>query len=90
MQKAGRDSSSRKPLLVVADDDPAARVRLENELVRRYGADYAVRGCATEEMTVTLDRARLGDDVAIVSARASGAELLASSAPASRRHGGRC
>jgi thioredoxin reductase (NADPH) len=76
-------SVRRKPLFVVADDDPAARVRLEDELVRRYGADYAVRGCATEEMTVTLDRARaLGDDVAVVLASGErGAELLASVRP---------
>ena len=73
-------SPQRKPLLVVADDDPLARARVEDELVRRYGADYAVRGCATEEMTATLDRARAaGEDLAVVLATGErGAELLAS------------
>jgi len=37
-------AAAQKPLLVVADDDPAARTRVEEELERRYGADYAVRG----------------------------------------------
>ena len=82
--------SPRKPLLVVADDDLAARARIEDELVRRYGADYAVRGCATEEITVTLERAHaLGHDVAVVLASGErGAELLASVRsrfPAARR-----
>jgi thioredoxin reductase (NADPH) len=75
---------------VVADDDPPARARVEEELGRRYGADYAVHGCATEEMTETLDNARAaGDDVAVVLASgARGAELLAtvrSRFPAARR-----
>ncbi len=51
-------AAAQKPLLVVADDDPAARTRVEEELERRYGADYAVRGCATAEMRSVLERAR--------------------------------
>ena len=83
-------SVRRKPLLVVADDDATARARIEDELARRYGADYAVRGCATEEMTITLEQARAaGDDVAVVlSCGERGAELLASVRsrfPAARR-----
>jgi thioredoxin reductase (NADPH) len=73
------NASSRKPLLVVADDDPADRARIEAELVRRYGADYAVSGCGTRELAETLERSRAaGDDVAIVlAAGPAGAELLA-------------
>lgn len=72
-------SSTRKPLLVVADDDRAARGHVEAELSRRYGADYAVRGCNTAEMEEVLLGAReQGDDAAIVlAAGATGAELLA-------------
>jgi thioredoxin reductase (NADPH) len=83
-------ASPRKPLLVVADDDHAARARIEDELRRRYGADYAVRGCATEEMGATLEQARAaGEEVAVVlGSGVRGAELLASVRglfPAARR-----
>ncbi len=73
------NASSRKPLLVVADDDPADRARIEAELVRRYGADYAVGGCGTTELKETLEHAQAaGDDVAVVlAAGPAGAELLA-------------
>ena len=69
----------RKPLLVVADDDPAERGRVTDELERRYGADYAVSGCTNDELTTILDEAsRNGHEVAVVLAAGErGAELLA-------------
>ena len=36
---------ARTPLLVVADDDPAERGLIEEELERRYGSDYTLRIC---------------------------------------------
>jgi len=64
---------------VVADDDGAERARVEEELERRYCADYAVRGCPTAEMKAVLERAREeGTVVALVLAAGEiGAELLA-------------
>ncbi|MEO5577387.1 MAG: adenylate/guanylate cyclase domain-containing protein [Gaiellaceae bacterium] len=72
-------SSARTPLLVVADDDPAERGLIEEELQRRYGADYTVRICATAELAEVLDAAAAdGDDVALaLAAGKEGAELLA-------------
>ena len=72
-------SQSPKQLLVVADDDPADRGRVEDELRRRYSADYVVRGCSTSDMEDVLEQARQdGDEVAVVlAAGEAGAELLA-------------
>ena len=49
-------TSTRKPLLVVADDDPVERALVLDELSRRYGDDYAVGGCAIAELETTLER----------------------------------
>ena len=72
-------SPPRKPLLVVADDDPAERGLIESELERRYGADYAIRICTTAELESVLDQAEAdGDDVALALATGKeGADLLA-------------
>ncbi|MCP9486587.1 MAG: FAD-dependent oxidoreductase [Gaiellaceae bacterium MAG52_C11] len=71
--------SARKPLLVVADDDPAERRRVTDELARRYGADYTVSGCTNAELMTVLEEARpAGEEVAVVLAAGEpGAELLA-------------
>ena len=83
-------ASTRKPLLVVADDDPADRARVIDELSRRYSGDYAVGGCSIADLETTLDRAAAdGDDVAVCLAVGErGAELLAgvrARFPAARR-----
>ena len=83
-------TSIRKPLLVVADDDPADRARVIDELSRRYSGDYAVGGCSIADLETTLDRAAAdGDDVAVCLAVGErGAELLAgvrARFPAARR-----
>jgi thioredoxin reductase (NADPH) len=82
--------STRKPLLVVADDDPVERALVLDELSRRYSDDYAVGGCAIAELEATLERAQAsGDDVAVcLAAGERGAELLAgvrARFPAARR-----
>ncbi len=71
-------SPARTPLLVVADD-PAERGLIEEELGRRYGADYTIRICATAELESVLDEAEAnGDDVALaLAAGKEGADLLA-------------
>jgi thioredoxin reductase (NADPH) len=71
-------SPARTPLLVVADDDPAERGLIEEELDRRYGADYAIRICTTAELEGVLDQAEAnGDDVALALAAGNeGANLL--------------
>ena len=68
-----------KPLLVVAEDDPDGRAPIEQELGRRYGADYRVRGCAADELDGVLTEAHAaGEEVAVVlAAGEAGAELLA-------------
>ena len=83
-------TSTRKQLLVVADDDPADRARVVDELNRRYSGDYAVGGCSISELELTLDQAAAdGDDVAVCLAVGErGAELLAgvrARFPAARR-----
>ena len=83
-------SSARTTLLVVAEDDPVERDRLMSELTRRYEADYNVRGCATAELTETLEQAHAdNEDVAVVLASGEeGAALLArvrSHFPSARR-----
>ena len=83
-------ASTRKPLLVVADDDPADRARVLDELSRRYSGDYAVGGCTIDELEKTLDQAQAeGDDVAVcLAAGERGAQLLAgvrARFPAARR-----
>jgi thioredoxin reductase (NADPH) len=72
-------SPARTPLLVVADDDPAERGLIEEELDRRYGADYTIRICSTAELAGVLDGAETnGVDVAVALATGTeGAELLA-------------
>ena len=72
-------SPARTPLLVVADDDPAERGLIEEELDRRYGADYTIRICTTAELESVLDEAEAnGDDVALaLAAGKEGADLLA-------------
>ena len=72
-------ASTRKPLLLVADDDPVERALVLDELDRRYGDDYAVEGCAIAELEATLEQAQAsGDDVAVcLAAGERGAELLA-------------
>jgi thioredoxin reductase (NADPH) len=72
-------SPARTPLLVVADDDPAERGLIEEELGRRYGADYTIRICTTAELASVLDEAEAnGDDVALALAAGNeGADLLA-------------
>ena len=72
-------AATRKPLLVVADDDPVERALVLDELSRRYGDDYAVGGCAIAELEATLEQAQAsGDDVAVcLAAGERGAELLA-------------
>ena len=84
------NASTRKPLLVVADDDPAGRARVLDELSRRYSGDYAVGGCTIGELEKTLDQAQAeGDDVAVcLAAGERGAQLLAgvrARFPAARR-----
>jgi thioredoxin reductase (NADPH) len=78
---AGADvtTSARKPLILVADDDPAERGRVVDELSRRYSGDYAVAGCAIAELEARLEQAGAqGDDVAVcLAAGERGAELLA-------------
>jgi thioredoxin reductase (NADPH) len=66
------------PLLVVADDDPDCRAIVEEELGRRYGADYRVHVCTVGELKEVLDgAAREGDDIAVVlAAGKEGADLL--------------
>ena len=68
-----------KPFLVVADDDPAGRGRVEEELLSRYAGDYEVRACATGELRDVLAAAHEGArEVAVVLASCEGgAELLA-------------
>lgn len=70
---------ARTPLLVVADDDPDERGLIEEELGRRYGADYSIRICATAELAGVLDEAEAnGDDLALaLAAGEEGADLLA-------------
>ena len=70
---------ARTPLLVVADDDPAERGLIEEELERRYGSDYTLRICTTAELASVLDQAEAdGDDVALALASGKeGADLLA-------------
>ena len=72
-------STARTPLLVVADDDPTECGLVEQELQRRYGADYTVRICSTSELSTVLDEAEAaGDDIAVALASGKeGAELLA-------------
>ena len=84
------NASTRKPLLVVADDDPADRARVLDELSRRYSGDYAVGRCTIDELEKTLDEAQAeGDDVAVcLAAGERGAQLLAgvrARFPAARR-----
>ena len=84
------NASTRKPLLVVADDDPVDLARVVDELSRRYRDDYAVGGCAIDELEATLAQAQAeGDDVAIcLAAGERGAELLSgvrARFPAARR-----
>jgi thioredoxin reductase (NADPH) len=83
-------TSTRKPLLVVADDDPVDRARVLDELSRRYSEDYAVGGCSIDELELTLDQAQAeGDEVAVcLAAGERGAQLLAgvrARFPAARR-----
>ena len=72
-------AATRKPLLLVADDDPVERGVVLDELARRYGEDYAVEGCAIAELEATIEQAQAsGDDVAVcLAAGERGAELLA-------------
>lgn len=72
-------TSARTPLLVVADDDPDESGLIEEELRRRYGADYEVRVCTTAELAGVLVAAEAaGEDVAVALASGEdGAELLA-------------
>jgi thioredoxin reductase (NADPH) len=72
-------SPDRTPLLVVADDDPAECGLVEEELQRRYGADYTIRICRTAELAAVLDESETaGEDVAVaLAAGKAGAELLA-------------
>jgi thioredoxin reductase (NADPH) len=72
-------SLDRTPLLVVADDDPAERGLIAEELERRYGSDYVVRICTTAELESVLDQAEAdGADVAVALASGKeGADLLA-------------
>ena len=78
------------PLLVVADDDPDGRALIEEELRRRYDADYAIRICSTTELARILDEVEAaGDEVAVALAGGkAGAEILAQMRgrfPAARR-----
>ena len=83
-------SAARTTLLIVADDEPAERGRIMDELVRRYGADYQVHGCPIAELAHMLELAHVdGEDVAVVLASGEdGVALLAdvrASFPAARR-----
>jgi thioredoxin reductase (NADPH) len=71
--------STRKPLLLVADDDPVERGRVLDELSRRYSGDYTVGGCTIGELEARLDQADAdGDEIAVcLAAGERGAELLA-------------
>ena len=64
---------------MVADGDTEQRALIEAELLRRYGADYAIRICTTAELGVVLDEAEAnGDDIALALASGKeGADLLA-------------
>lgn len=69
---------ARKPLLVVADDDPAERDRMVGALERRYSADYAVIGCANDRLLAVLEEApSLGEVAVVLASGERGAELLA-------------
>ena len=62
---------------MVADDDPAQRSLVTDELARRYGVDYAVGGCASDELMDLLEARPADCDVAVVLATGErGAELL--------------
>jgi len=72
-----------RPVLIAIDDDPRALERIESELMRRFGADYRVRGeRAADAALAFLRRAAAEDDpVAMVLADqwlgdATGAEVL--------------
>jgi thioredoxin reductase (NADPH) len=69
----------RTPSIVVADDDPETRARIEQELSRRYGEDYDVRVCETCDLESILDAvAADGGEVAVALATGKeGAEQLA-------------
>ena len=51
----------RTPSIVVADDDPASRALIEEELLRRYGEDYDVRVCETCDLHGILDAVAADD-----------------------------
>jgi thioredoxin reductase (NADPH) len=71
--------AARTPSIVVADDDPASRALIEEELGRRYGDDYDVRVCETCDLADILDGvAADGGEVAVALATGKeGAEQLA-------------
>jgi thioredoxin reductase (NADPH) len=72
-------SATRTPSIVVADDDPASRAVIEEELRRRYGDDYDVRVCDTCDLEGIIDGvAADGGEVAVALATGQdGAEQLA-------------
>lgn len=81
---AAGDAPDRRPVLLVADEDPAALRRTGDELERRYGADYrVVREASCPGAAARLEAlAEDGDDVALVLAALGteppgGGELLA-------------
>jgi thioredoxin reductase (NADPH) len=64
----GDDAKRVRPAIVAVDDDARALRRIEDELTRRYGADYHV-ACSTSalEALTRLDEIRAsGGPVAIV------------------------
>ena len=71
--------AARTPSIVVADDDPTSRALIEEELRRRYGADYDVRVCETCDLGEILERVAAEDgEVAVAFATGTeGAEELA-------------
>lgn len=66
MIRAG-DGPARRPVLLVADDDPAALERTGDELERRYGTDYrVVRAASCPGAAAALEAlAEEGEDVAL-------------------------
>jgi thioredoxin reductase (NADPH) len=77
------DAKRVRPAIVAVDDDARALRRIEDELTRRYGADYHVACCcsALEALTTLHEIRARGEPVAIVLAdqwmpEMSGTEFL--------------
>jgi len=83
VDQSGNSASSR-PVILAVDDEPDALSRVEQELRRRFGADYRIVSCDSgEDALATLEALRAsGDEVAVVLADqwmpgTTGTDLLA-------------